>query len=496
MGKTSKWFRSLLGSKKSLPESSPATSSPPAGNKKKKSKWCLVKLSNTSNQRSILESHLKNDTNSSANPYVETLDANKHAIAVAAATAAVAEAALAAAQAAAEVVRLTSGDASSRSAPAYVNHGGSDRRRVLAAVKIQSEFRAYLARRALRALKGLVKLQALVRGRIVRKQSAHMLHRMQAMARIQARACAHRAHVSESSNLGIKFSGSLRPGMTNHRNYERQSSSAKYNSPIVKKSGSRSHISSNMNTGSLKLGSNWLDHWMEECAWNNYKDTSLKTGCGDDERSDKVLEIDTWKPSLNSRRSDRTLQTSQRTLVCNENGQEYTKSNSSFSRNSGKLQKPNPSISSEEISSLRSVKFCDQASARTAENSPTINSASSRPSSSRSRRGTFTPARSEYSRSKVGDYFGHPNYMTNTESFQAKVRSQSAPRQRMQFEDHVMNRKFGRGPWDFDTNSEKGPTLSTNYKSRTYLYSGQVNRQRTPIRGAALGFSSSYGYGP
>ncbi|KAL2527254.1 IQ-domain 24 [Abeliophyllum distichum] len=449
MGKASKWFRSLLGSKKSLPESSPATSSPPAGNKKK-SKWCLVKLSNTSNQRSILESHLKNDGNSSANPYVETVDANKHAIAVAAATAAVAEAALAAAQAAAEVVRLTSGDASSRSAPAYVNHGGSDRRRVLAAVKIQSEFRAYLARRALRALKGLVKLQALVRGRIVRKQSAHMLHRMQAMARIQARACAHRAYVSESSNLGIKFSGSLRPGMTNHRTYERLSSSAKYDGPIIKKSGSRSHISNNMNTGSMKLGSNWLDHWMEECAWNNYKDTSLKTGCGDDERSDK-----------------------------------------------GKLQKPHPSISSEEVSSLRSVKFCpegDQASGRTAENSPTINSASSRPSSSRSRRGTFTPARSEYSRNKVGDYIGHPNYMTNTESFRAKVRSQSAPRQRMQFEDHVMNRKYGRGPCDFDTSSEKGPTLSTNYNSRTYLYSGQVNRQRTPIRGAALGFSSSYGY--
>ena len=69
----------------------------------------------------------------STTPY----DANKHAIAVAAATAAVAEAALAAAQAAAEVVRLTGGG--------DVN-AASHRRLAeeVSAVKIQSAFRGYL----------------------------------------------------------------------------------------------------------------------------------------------------------------------------------------------------------------------------------------------------------------------------------------------------------------------------------------------------------------
>lgn len=62
------------------------------------------------------------------------------------------------------------------------------------------------ARRALRALKGLVKLQALVRGRIVRKQSADMLRRMQAMARIQARACAGRVPILGSANSQVKTS--------------------------------------------------------------------------------------------------------------------------------------------------------------------------------------------------------------------------------------------------------------------------------------------------
>ncbi|RIA05742.1 hypothetical protein BRARA_K01682 [Brassica rapa] len=73
------------------------------------------------------------------------LDANQHAIAVAAATAAVAEAALAAAHAAAEVVRLTgrgSGRASS------VNQTNRNNRRwsqeYAAAIKIQSAFRGYL----------------------------------------------------------------------------------------------------------------------------------------------------------------------------------------------------------------------------------------------------------------------------------------------------------------------------------------------------------------
>ncbi|KAL7146373.1 hypothetical protein ABFS83_06G036400 [Erythranthe nasuta] len=405
MGKTGKWFRSLLSSKKSPPDSSSSQAAAPAKEKnKKKSKWALSK----SNYNKLQNGE------PSASRYTEGMDANKHAIAVAAATAAVAEAALAAAQAAAEVVRLTSGGGSGRNVVrSYI---GGDRRRVTAAIKIQSAFRAYLARRALRALKGLVKLQALVRGHIVRKQSAEMLRRMQSMARIQARASAHRSYLPD-------FSASRRPGIVNPRNYHRRLNNTKHCGSMTNQHNSRSHTSNNsMNE---EEASDWLDHWMEQqSTWDRHRQY-------DNDTSDKILEVDTWKPLRHvSRQADRASPTSQ-----------------SFSE---KLQKPiiNPSASSE--------------------SSPRVRGSSSTRPNGDHLRGAATPTRSECSRSLFGDYY-YRNYMANTESSRAKVRSQSVPKQRLGISSNV-----SRNLWELD--SENG-----------------IRGNASLHQGAPYGFSSTYG---
>ncbi|KAK4426190.1 protein IQ-DOMAIN 31 [Sesamum alatum] len=67
-----------------------------------------------------------------------------------------------------------------------------------AATKAQAAFRGYLARRAFRALKGIIRLQALIRGHLVRRQAVATLRCMQAVVRIQALARGRRVRLSDT----------------------------------------------------------------------------------------------------------------------------------------------------------------------------------------------------------------------------------------------------------------------------------------------------------
>ncbi|XP_058778996.1 protein IQ-DOMAIN 3-like isoform X3 [Vicia villosa] len=113
---------------------------------------------------------------------------NKQAISLAFATAAAAGAAVAAAQAAAEVVRLTG-----------MPHYPSKTMEELAAIKIQTVFRGYLARRALRALRGLVRLKTMIQGQSVKRQADSTLRCMQTLARLQSQVRERRVRMSEEN---------------------------------------------------------------------------------------------------------------------------------------------------------------------------------------------------------------------------------------------------------------------------------------------------------
>uniref|UniRef100_A0A6P6G7Q4 protein IQ-DOMAIN 14 n=1 Tax=Ziziphus jujuba TaxID=326968 RepID=A0A6P6G7Q4_ZIZJJ len=141
---------------------------------------------------------------------------SNHALNVAIATAAAAEAAVAAAHAAAaEVVRLTATPYSTHNAKQHTKQELDtettptkaaplacqyDKQiQESAAVKIQTAFRGYLAKKALRALKGIVRLQAIIRGRAVRRQAITTLKCLQSIINIQSQVCAKRFQISDGT---------------------------------------------------------------------------------------------------------------------------------------------------------------------------------------------------------------------------------------------------------------------------------------------------------
>ncbi|KAJ9167883.1 hypothetical protein P3X46_019473 [Hevea brasiliensis] len=290
---------------------------------------------------------------------------NKHAIVVAAATAAAADAAVAAAQAAVAVVRLTSHGRGT------MFGGGRER---WAAVKIQTVFRGYLARKALRALKGLVKLQARVRGYLVRKQATATLQSMEALIRAQATIRSHRArNLTRTDN---RFEIRARKSLETFDE-------------------TRSEHTASIHSRRLSTS----------------LDTTLISPINE---SPKIVEVDTGcRPKSRSRRTN--------TSVSDFGDDPFYQI----------LSSPLPSGIPPLLSMLHARNYQDsywgltgdECRFSTAQSTPRfLNSGGSNAS--------ITPAKTMCADNLLRQYGNSPNYMANTQSFKAKVRSHSAPKQR------------------------------------------------------------------
>ncbi|XP_073302239.1 protein IQ-DOMAIN 19-like [Primulina huaijiensis] len=377
MGKTGKWIKNLLTGKKDKekgsenPRNQKQLSANGGGNEnrhtiplpashpttlREKRRWSFRRSSATA-----LGRHETNAVDNVATTIPPTMEADIKKRALAVATAAAADAAASAAKAAAVVIQLRAAASGRGSAPVED----------AAAIKIQSCFRGFLAIKALNASKGLVKLQALVRGHLLRKQAAATLRCMQALVNVQARAQRLRMAADETKFIAQR--------QFNHR---KSSQDAKF-----------------------RTSNEDLDKSHEE--------------------NIKILEMDFGGTKLTAKPSS----------SCSNHTPNHKPNEPRVStpRASLKLQErpcqisPSPSAITETRPQACSNHFAEYSFETTQSSAQCHTPITCKPDQARL---PFSYPRSECAEPFYNECSFYPNYMANTESSKAKLRCHSAPKQR------------------------------------------------------------------
>ncbi|KAG2303250.1 hypothetical protein Bca4012_062021 [Brassica carinata] len=151
----------------------------------------------------------------------------------------------------------------------------------IAATTVQAAFRGYLARRAFWALKGIIRLQALIRGHMVRRQAVATLCCVMGIVRLQALA---RGREIRHSDIGVEVQRKCR---FNHQHLENKLPEDDTYLGIKKLTANafaKKLLASSPNVMPVHLENDssntiWLENWTASCFWKPVpqpKKTSVK----------------------------------------------------------------------------------------------------------------------------------------------------------------------------------------------------------------------------